>query len=158
MHFLRRLVPSLALIVVLSCFANAQEFQWNNVQGVSSGERIKITLADGKSHTGEFQSATDATVVISSKHGSESYARENVRHVWVRRAGHRGRNALIGAGIGAGVGLGAGASIDNGCTSTSIICTGNKGKAILTPAFGVLGAGIGALLPSGGWREIYLGK
>jgi len=25
----------------------------------------------------------------------------------------------------------------------------------LTPAFALLGAGIGALLPAGGWREIY---
>src|SRR5690348_5617527 len=81
MQFLRRLVPSLALVVVVSCFAHTQEFQWNNVQGVSSGERVKISLADGKSHIGEFQSATDTMLVISSKHGSESYARENVRHV-----------------------------------------------------------------------------
>jgi len=93
--------------------------------------------------------------VIRSGEGEQTLARDQVKRVSIRSKGHRGRNALIGAGIGAGAGLGIGASIDNNCSKTSIVCTGNKGKAILTPAFGLLGAGIGALIPAGGWREVY---
>ena len=69
--------------------------------------------------------------------------------------GHRGRHALIGAAIGAGVGLGKGASIDSDCSATAVVCTENKGKAIGAPLFALLGAGIGALPPAGGWQELY---
>jgi hypothetical protein len=37
----------------------------------------------------------------------------------------------------------------------SFYCTGNKGKALATPLFGLLGAGIGAALPTGRWHELY---
>src|SRR6266478_8396819 len=84
-----------------------------------------------------------------------SIARETVRRVSLETNSHRGKHALIGAAIGAGGGLGAGIAIDNDCSPNAIVCTGNQGKAILTPAFALLGAGIGALLPAGGWREIY---
>jgi hypothetical protein len=47
-----------------------------------------------------------------------------------------------------------GIAVDH-CTPTVIVFTDNKGKAILTPGFALLGAGIGALLPAGGWREVY---
>jgi len=42
---------------------------------------------------------------------------------------------------------------DNDCSSQSNACTGNKGKAIPTPVFGLIGAGMGALLPASGWQE-----
>src|SRR6266849_2454449 len=42
---------------------------------------------------------------------------------------------------------------DNDCSSHSNACTGNKGNAIPTPVFGLIGAGMGALLPASGWQE-----
>jgi len=129
--------------------------EWSVVQQLTSGQVVRVALKDGASRRGSFESATDSGIVIRSGEGEQTLARDQVKRVSIRSKGHRGRNALIGAGIGAGAGLGIGASIDNNCSKTSIVCTGNKGKAILTPAFGLLGAGIGALIPAGGWREVY---
>ena len=97
----------------------------------------------------QFQSVTDDAVIIRTNGADQTVSRSSVERVSSRHPGHRGRHVLIGAGIGAGAGLGTGAAIDNNCTRQSIVCTGNKGKAILTPVFGLIGAGIGALLPAG---------
>ncbi|HET8826311.1 MAG TPA: hypothetical protein VFM77_14330 [Terriglobales bacterium] len=129
--------------------------EWSVVQQLTSGQVVKIVLKEGGSRRGSFESANDSGVVIRSGESEQTLARDQVKRISIKGKGHRGRNALIGAGIGAGAGLGAGAAIDNDCSKNSIVCTGNKGKAILTPVFGLLGAGIGALIPSGGWHEIY---
>lgn len=140
---------------VLNPHVCSGQSEWNVVQQLTSGQELKIVLKEGGSRRGTFESATDGSVVLRSKNNQQTLSREQVNRILVKRKGHRGRNALIGAGIGAGAGLGAGAAIDSDCSKTSFFCTGNKGKAILTPVFGLLGAGIGALIPSGGWREIY---
>ena len=153
-RFKASLVFGLA-IAALSSHTCIGQSDWNVVQQLTSGQELKIVLKEGGSRRGTFESATDSSVVMRSKNNQQTLSREQVNRILVKRKGHRGRNALIGAGIGAGAGLGAGAAIENDCAKTSIICTGNKGKAILTPVFGLLGAGIGALIPSGGWREVY---
>ncbi len=112
----------------------AEKSDWGNLKQVAPGQTIKVIATDGKSSQGDLESVSDDTPI--------------------KRDGHRGKHALIGAVIGAGGGLGAGIAVDQ-CTPTVIVCTGNKGKAILTPGFALLGVGIGALLPAGGWREIY---
>lgn len=129
--------------------------EWSALQQLPSGLGMRVMLEGGRSQRGSFDSATDSSVVIRSGKGDQKFSRDQVIRILVKRKGHRGRNALIGAGIGAGAGLGFGAAIDNDCSKTSFFCTGNKGKAILTPVFGLIGAGIGALIPSGGWREVY---
>jgi hypothetical protein len=149
----RYLALVVAVLIPSSCLAQAGD--WNVVQQLSGNQAIRVVLGDGKSYQGNFQSATETALVIHWAEGEQTLLRNNVRRVSLKGHSHRGRNALIGGGIGAGAGLGAGASIDNNCSKTSIVCTGNKGKAILTPAFAFLGAGIGAMLPSGGWHQIY---
>lgn len=42
---------------------------------------------------------------------------------------------------------------DNDCSSQSNACTGNKRKAIPTPVFGLIGAGMSVLLPASGRQE-----
>ena len=137
------------VLIPSSCLAQAGD--WNVVQQLSSNQAIRVVLDNRKSYHGNFQSATEAAIVIHSGEGEQTLLRSNIHRVSLKGHSHRGRNALIGAGIGAGAGLGAGVAIDNDCSKTSIVCTGNKGKAILTPVFALLGAGIGAMLPSGGW-------
>ena len=133
----------------------AEKSDWGNLKQVALGQPIKVLATDGKSSQGDFQSVSDDALVLRLAGGDRSFPRDTVQRVSIKRNGHRGKHALIGAAIGAGGGLGAGIPIDHDCSPTSIVCTGNKGKAILTPAFALLGAGIGALLPAGGWREIY---
>ncbi len=122
---------------------------------MQQNQRIRVSLRAGGTHTGTLQGVSESTLTIRD---GQAFKREDVQRVWLKRRGHRGEHALIGAGVGAGVGLGIGVAIDNSCSSGSIVCTGNSGKAIGAPLFAGIGAGIGALLPGGGWKEVYRGR
>jgi hypothetical protein len=152
--FFRVVLPLLGLLIS-SSLRGAENPAWNNLKQLSPGQQVRVVLNGKKPFKGQFQSVTDDAIVIRGNEGDQTLSRSSVQQVSSRRPGHRGRHALIGAGIGAGAGLGTGAAIDSHCSSQSIVCTGNKGKAILTPVFGLIGAGIGALLPAGGWQEVY---
>jgi len=132
-----------------------EKSDWGSLKQIAGGQTIKVTVKDGASSRGAFQSATEDALVLRVAGEDRSIRRDTVRRVSLKTNGHRGKHALIGAAIGAGGGLGAGIAIDNDCSATSIVCTGNKGKAILTPVFALIGAGVGALLPAGEWHEIY---
>jgi hypothetical protein len=146
---------NVVVVLLLIPVGVAQSGDWGTVQALAPGESIKVALQNGSTTRGKFQSANNTGLMIAAGAGQETLLRENIRSVSVKHNGHRGRHALIGAAIGAGAGLGIGVAIDNDCTKTSIVCTGNKGKAILTPVFALIGAAIGATLPAGGWREVY---
>jgi hypothetical protein len=148
-------LANVAVVLLLAAVGFAQSGDWATVQALPSGESIKVALQNGSAPHGKFQSATESNIVIGSGSSQQTLARENVRSVSVKDHGHRGRHALIGAAIGAGAGLGLGIAVDNDCTKNSFVCTGNRGKAILTPVFALIGAGIGAALPSGGWQKVY---
>lgn len=132
----------------------AQKSDWSVVKQLSQDRQIRIVLNEAKSYTGEFRSATDDAIFVRVRTGDQTFSRTSIRSISSKGRGHRGRNALIGAAIGAGVGLGIGAAIDR-CPANSIVCTGNKGKAIGAPLFALVGAAIGAVLPSGRWQAIY---
>jgi hypothetical protein len=151
----RMVLSFLGLILSPSLCGAQAPGGWNNLRQLSSGQQIRVVLNGKKPFKSQFQSLTDDAIVIHANGADQTVSRASVRGIFSRRPEHRGRHALIGAAIGAGAGLGAGAAIDNDCSSQSIVCTGNKGKAILAPVFGVIGAGIGAALPAGGWQEIY---
>jgi hypothetical protein len=151
----RIVFPFLSILLITSPLCGADNPEWNNLKQLSPGQKVRIKLNDGKLSKGDFQSVSDDAIVIRANAADQTFQRSGVKKVSSRRSGHRARHALIGAAIGAGVGLGTGAAIDNDCTSQDFICTGNKGKAILTPVFALVGAGIGALLPAGGWQEVY---
>jgi hypothetical protein len=153
-YWLRLVLPLLGLLIS-SSLRGADNPGWNNLKQLSPGQQIRVVLDDKKSYKGQFQSVTADAIIIHANGTDQTLARPNIQEVSSRRPGHRGRHVLIGAAIGAGAGLGTGAAIDNDCSSQSIICTGNKGKAILTPVFGLIGAGLGALLPAAGWQEVY---
>jgi len=125
---------------------------WKVLKALQQNEQVRVSLRAGGTHNGALQEVSDSRLTISD---GQAFNREDVQRVWVKRHGHRGKHTLIGAGIGAGAGLGIGAAIDHHCASNSLICTGNLGKAIGTPLFAVIGAGIGAVLPGGGWEEVY---
>ncbi len=141
----------LSMLALLASATSAQDARWNAVQSLSAGETLRVVTEDGRSHQGQLQATSNSSLVLNSG----TFQRENVKHISVAGQSRRRRHALIGAAIGAGAGLAVGAAIDADCSRTSIVCTGNKGKAILTPVFGLLSAGIGAVLPSRRWHEIY---
>jgi hypothetical protein len=150
-----RVVLPLLGLLISSSLRGAENPAWNNLKQLSPNQQIRVVLNGKKSFKSEFQSVTDDAIIVRANGADQTLSRASVQQVSSRRPGHRGRHALIGAAIGAGAGLGTGAAIDNDCSPQSIVCTGNKGKAILTPVFGLIGAGIGALLPASGWQEVY---
>ena len=152
-----RFGPPLAILGLLTSpsLCAAQNPAWDTLNQLTAGQQIRVVLNDSKSYKGQFQALTDDAIVIHSKGADQTLPRQGVKMISSKCPGHRGRHALIGAAIGAGAGLGTGAAVDAQCSPQSFFCTGNQGKAIVTPLFGVLGAAIGAALPSGGWQELY---
>jgi len=63
------------------------------------------------------------------------------------------KHSLTGAGIGAGIGLIVGALADRGCGNSCWFP--DIAKAAFTPLGGIIGAGIGVALPTGGSKVIY---
>jgi hypothetical protein len=128
----------------------ADQANWDKLKQLSSGQEVKVVQNDAQSFQGNFQSMSDDAIVLRLAAGDQTFPKQNVRRISARGERHRMRNALIGAGIGAGVGLGVGAASDspNGFLP-------NIGKEVFTPVGGIIGAIVGALVPTGGWHEIY---
>jgi hypothetical protein len=152
-----RLGVAISILGLMFCPAlcAAQKSDWGAVKQLSQGQQIQIMLNDAKSYSGEFRSATDDAISVHMSTGDQTFNRPSIRRISSKGRGHRGRNALIGAAIGAGAGLGIGAAM---CPANSIGCTGNQGKAIGAPLFALVGAAVGAVLPSGRWQAIYRSK
>lgn len=141
-------------LVAAGTLAAQSTADWNNVKALPSGTQVRIK-AGSQTVTGLFQSATEESVVLTSAKGQETFAREQIMRMGVKKASRRGRNTLIGLAAGAGLGLIAGAISDSKCAALSCLVWANFGKAVLTPAGAILGLGVGFAWPSGGWRQVY---
>ncbi|MGB6975295.1 MAG: hypothetical protein WBD67_11485 [Terracidiphilus sp.] len=151
---LRYWILPLLLLAPLAQISQAQNDDWPVVKQLPHGQKIKVVTADGKSHKGAVESVTDDSILLKN---NQTFKKQDVRQVLMRKGGHRGRNALIGAAIGAAAGLGIGAALDSGGKG-EIVNFGNKGIAIATPGLAAVGLLIGAALPSHGkWFEVYRG-
>ncbi len=132
---------------------------WDKIKQLSAGQEIQVVQNDAISTTGKFHSITDEAIVVSTANSEQTMSRQNILRVSSKGRGRRMRNALIGAGIGAGTGLGIGAAMDahDKCSQGSFCFNilPNGGKEIITPLGAIAGAIVGAVLPSGGWHEVY---
>lgn len=82
---------------------------WSAVQTLSPDEQIVISLKSGKEIKGKFLDAAGGQVTITRKGNRESFAQDTVAQIHhVKGKAHKGKFALIGAGIGAGTGFGIG--------------------------------------------------
>jgi hypothetical protein len=127
---------------------------WDNLKTLTQGQEIRVVLKDAKSYQGEFQSSSDDEITLRQPGGGQTLARQDILRVSSKGQKHRGRNALIGAAIGAGAGLGIGAALDRQSQNT-IVPLHRWGIAVGAPLGALLGAGGGALLPTGGWHDVY---
>ncbi len=123
-----------------------QKADWGNLMNLAPREEIKVVVDGGKSKRGTFQSVTDDAITVHFATGDQTLARQSVRQVLAKRGGHRGKHVLIGMAVGAGAGLGLGVAAYH-LQSYQFLEALPMGVAV--------GAGIGALLPSGGWEKIY---
>jgi hypothetical protein len=143
------------MAAALAVSATAQQAkpiaQWANLNGLVNGSEIRVVLAGGKTLRGFLQSVSPDSLAINATTSQESLSRQDIKVVSLKRAGHRGRNTLIGLGIGAGAGLGTGAAIDHGDHGWFP----NFGKAVFTPIGAIIGTVVGVAIPTGGWRVVY---
>jgi hypothetical protein len=146
-----RFAAGLALIMATAA-AQTTAATWNSVQALQAGTEVRIAAGAGTVR-GRIGRVTDDALAVTSAKGQEMFTRQEVSGVWVKKPGHRKRNALIGLGVGAGVGLGIGIAA---LSCKGLGCIGASAVEIGAPlAFGLVGTAIGAVIPTGGWREVY---
>jgi hypothetical protein len=150
----------LAMLVPASLSLPAQTTgNWDAVRHFAASQAIRVSLADGRSFQGKFQSATDGELLLSTAKAQETVARADITKVATKGNNHRVRNAVIGLGVGAGAGLGVGAIVDHesGCGTPPgcFLSFKNIGKEVFTPVGAIIGLIVGAVIPSGNWHDVY---
>jgi hypothetical protein len=147
---------SLLLICVfgLSCasWSQTDRTSWANLSTLQAGQKIRIVDIDSKKHSGTFVSVSDTSFSYQEAAGEQTIQKQDVRSVKLMKNKHRLRNTLIGGAVGAGAGAAIGAAADTPCSSQAFLCIdpiGRSGAAGIGAAAGfVVGAVVGALLPS----------
>lgn len=156
MRKLTRLIMAL-LAFALAATAQSPAQNWNSVKTLPVGTTIRISVGS-RIVNGDVQSVTDDSLAVNSGRGQEMFMRQEVTRVAVKKKGHRLRNSMIGLGIGtgAGIGIGLGVGHANDCRSGFLCGIDTAAGGAVGGAIGLVGGTIvGALLPTGGWREVY---
>jgi hypothetical protein len=145
------------LLLALACAVQAQDpHDWQSLTKLQTGDKIRLTLKTGSS-TDAFQSFTPDDL----KAGTLTAKKDDI--LKIERLSHagwsRGKKAALGAAIGFGGGFAVGAAA-TGCDHRQIgICISRgAGGAVVGAAGAIVGAGIGALLPTHGKELIYSAK
>jgi hypothetical protein len=148
---MRNMIPVAVMVTILMpglTAAQRLEDSWDNLRQLVPGEGIRIVLNDAKSYRVTFESFDEGGIVVRTATGLQTYARDSVLRVSSKGQSHRLRNALIGAGIGAGItAAGVGASIRNDPEAINGV--------VVMPIVALVGAGVGAVMPTGGWHDVY---
>lgn len=147
-----RLGVLLALLAATTA-AQTSAANWNSVKTLTAGTQVRVTAGARTVH-GQIDRITDDALVETSGKGQETFERQQVSVVSVRKPSHRKRNALIGLGAGTGIGLGVGIAARSRPGQLEIIPNGAV-TAAFTFAGAIGGTIVGAVIPTGGWREIY---
>jgi len=143
----------LFLTLILPTFAatasplRAAKSRWENLRILHPGQLIRVVLNDGKSYEGAFQALSDEGITLWRAAGEQTFARNDVVRVYSKSKNHLLRNMLIGGAIGASLAL------------PVVLANHRNGwwvsDAWAWPLGAVGGAGMGALVTTGGWHEIY---
>jgi hypothetical protein len=150
---MKRVIETLLLLLLVPGFGLAQSSQrnWDNLKQLATGQEVRVVLNDAKSYSGQFQSVSDEALVVRTAAGEQTFTRESVLRVSAKAKSRRGRNALIGAAIGAGLG---GVAVGMDCHYGRKGC-GAGGVFFGVPFAAGLGAGFAAVIPTGGWHDVY---
>jgi hypothetical protein len=136
----------------------AANASWDHLKNLRPGHEIRVVLNDAQSYQGELQSLSDDGITLRQGAGERTLARQDILRVSSKAQKRRLRNALLGAAVGAGAGLGIGAAADHSqnCSQAGFgPCFKNLGKEVLTPLGALAGAVVGAVIPAGGWHDVY---
>jgi hypothetical protein len=156
-----KLTGSALIVLVLAAPALATEEtknarDWASLAGCSPAPEIRVTPARGARVRGAFVSASADSLVIRTAKSERALARGEVKRVEVKVPGRRVKHMLTGMAVGAGGGgLLVAAANATPCTGVICIRPDMNATAKAVSLFAVLGALTGAVLPAGGWKEIY---
>lgn len=137
---------------------------WDDLKSLTRRDEIRVVMNDLKSYQGEFESLSDEGITLRTKStGEQTLARKDVFRV-SQNIGedHRTRNTALGMFIGGVAGLVIGMAPyykERNCTEGPAFNCGYPPNAhlleVLTPVGAVAGGFIGAVLPTGGWHDLY---
>jgi hypothetical protein len=149
----KRVTETLLLLLMAPGFGLAQFSQnnWDNLKQLAPGQQIRLVLNDAKSYRGQFRAVSDEAIMARVATGEQTFERQNVLRVSAKGKSRRGRNVLIGAAIGAGLG---GVAVGMDCHYGRGGC-GAAGAVLGAPFAAALGAGFAAVIPTGGWHDVY---
>jgi hypothetical protein len=117
---------------------------------LSVGQRIQVVDQQLKSHDGVFVSVSDDAMTYRVAQQETNIEHANVLRVSSREHMGRAKKAAIGMAVGAAAGGTAFAMINERFKPCSFHCLTNEAAAGLgILLFAPVGAGVGALLPSG---------
>ncbi len=130
---------------------------WENLRNVAPSSSVRVVLKNVETHEGKLQRVSDEGITISTASGEKTFARNDVLRVSTKGKSHRKRNLLIGMGAGAVTGVIVGVAdpeLGQGtCAQGSCV---DAGTAAMAGAVGaVAGAAVGAIIPTGGWHEVF---
>jgi hypothetical protein len=156
---MRRVIEAMLILLLVPGFNFAQSPQrnWDNLKQLAPGQPIWIVLNDAKSYKAEFQGVSSDAIVVRLATGDQAFERQSVLRISTQGKSQRGRNALIGLAVGTGAGIIVGvASPELGqgkCSQGSCIDVGQV--SALGVAGAAAGAVLGAVIPTGGWHDVY---
>jgi hypothetical protein len=142
-------ILSIALLIGgcgMAAPSTAQQMNWRNLTNLVQGDEIKVVVDRGKPQRGTFQSVTDDAITVHFGTGDQTITRQSVGQVLAKGGGHRSKHVLIGMAVGAGAGIGLG---------TAAYKLQSRQFLDALPVGALVGACVGALLPSGGWKTMY---
>ena len=142
------------LVFTLAAAAQSPAQNWNNIKALSAGTFVRISVVS-RTVRGQVQEVTDESLVVDSGKGKERFTRQEVMRASVKQQGHRGRHTLVGLGAGAAIGGVIGAAGHSDCTGPLFCTSRGQDAALGAFVFGVIGAAVGALIPTGGWHQVY---
>jgi hypothetical protein len=139
-------------VLALAAAGKAPVSSWDSVRMLTPGTQIRVAASNAKAVGGTLESVTETTLMIlSGATGRQLFEKTQVTKVSIRKAGHRGRNILIGAGVGLAAGAAIGVAAGN-CST----CKSNQSMLRYSIGGGVFwGALVGAVWRTGGWRTVY---
>ncbi len=156
------LIQSTAL-VSLAAARSRKNANWDNLKSLTPGQEIRVVMNNGKSYEGEFESLSDGGITLRQAAGEQTLARKDFLRVSQKKGQNHGvRNTLIGMAVGAGAGLVIGLTpyfVQRNCTEGPAFSCGYPPNPhlveALTPVGGLVGAAVGAAIPTGGWHDVY---
>jgi len=141
-------------MLILSTFSaaavsslRAANSDWNNLKVLKAGQKIRIVLIGERRYEGLFRALNDAGITLGQSAGEQTFARKDILRVYCKGENQRVADMLAGAMIGA-------------VLATPLVLANRRNgwwhsTDWVWPVFIGPGVGIGAAIPTPGWRQVY---